>query len=116
MTRAIKPAPNKRYSNIMSLQEVITKHINSYRTKHHAKSIAHSNPVSVFSQSYAQKLCETGKFEHSGNKSYGENLACFFGHKDDKTALVKKAIDSWYSEVSKYDFDKATLHAAVLGQ
>ena len=86
----------------------ITDHINSYRLKHHAKPIAHDEVITSFSQSYADQLLLSNKFEHSKNRLYGENLAYFGGHKNDTLALIKKSIDNWYSEVKDYDFTKAT--------
>lgn len=91
----------------------ITKAINTYRAKHHAKPILHEESISVFSQSYADKLISTNKFEHSNNKSYGENLAFFGGLKNDQLTLIKKAIDNWYSEVKLYDFEKATFKSGT---
>ena len=91
-------------------QEVvaITAHINGYRAKHHAKAIAHSDVITSFSQSYAEKLSATNTFEHSRNRQYGENLASFGGYKNDMAALIKQSIDLWYSEVKLYDYEKAT--------
>ena len=87
---------------------IITDYINGYRLKHHAKPIAHDTTITTFSQSYSDQLISTNKFEHSKNKLYGENLAYFGGLKNDTVALIKKAIDAWYSEVKDYDYAKAT--------
>ena len=94
----------------LSTQQItdITNHINLYRVKHHALPIEHNALITIFSQSYAKKLLDSNKFEHSGNRLYGENLAMFGGVKDDLVMLVKRAIDSWYAEVKSYDYDKAT--------
>lgn len=86
----------------------ITTHINTYRSKHHAKSIEHNVTITAFTQSYASQLAQSSKFEHSGNRAYGENLAMFRGMADNIVVLVKRAIDSWYSEVKAYDYAKAT--------
>jgi hypothetical protein len=43
---------------------------------------------------------------HSGNNSYGENIAFFQGYGSDPVDLIKKAIDAWYSEFALYDFSK----------
>ena len=85
--------------------DIITDYINIYRLKHHAKLITHDENISAFSQMYAEKLIATGKFQHSGNRSYGENLSWYGGYKNDMLALIKKSIDSWYDEVKLYNFN-----------
>jgi hypothetical protein len=58
-------------------------------------------------------------FQHSGTASYGENISYLQGYGKDIIALIKKSIDSWYNEVSEYDynnpgFSKATGHFTCL--
>jgi len=97
----------------------ITDHINTYRLKHHSKLITYDKTITNFSQLYAEKLVTTGQFKHSGNKLYGENLSYYGGHKNNMVELIKKSIDSWYSEINLYDFNnlgfsQGTGHATQL--
>ncbi len=93
-----------RYTVTQDQINEITNHINMYRLRHHSKLITYNETITNFSQLYAEKLATTNTFQHSGNKLYGENLAYFGGYVNNMVALVKKAIDSWYSEVSKYNY------------
>ena len=86
----------------------ITNHINTYRAKHSSPSLQWDDSIATFSQSWAQYLATNAKFEHSKDARYGENLACFMGNPDNMLTLVKKSIDMWYNEISKYDFQKNT--------
>jgi uncharacterized protein YkwD len=96
----------------------ITNHINQYRRKHHACDMGHNKTISDFSQRWSNNLISTNKFEHSKNKMYGENLA-YSSYPGDKLSHIKNAIDSWYSEIKEYDFNKSTFtsgtgHATAL--
>jgi len=50
-------------------------------------------------QSYANRLANSGSFEHSGVSGYGENL--FWST---KTSSYSDAVKAWYSESAYYDF------------
>ena len=84
---------------------VISDYINVYRLRHHAKLITYDENITNFSQLYAERLVSSNQFRHSGNKLYGENLAWFGGYKNNMIELIKKSIDSWYSEVKQYNFN-----------
>jgi hypothetical protein len=64
--------------------------------------------ISKLAQKYAQKLFDSGKFQHSHNKykskKMGENLAKWKGKKSKLTFDVTKVVNGWYDEVNKYDF------------
>jgi len=83
----------------------ITAYVNIYRAKHHAPPMVWDNTIYSFSQSWSLVLSNNNLFQHSGNQIYGENLAYFQGYGSDAMLLLKKSIDSWYNEVSKYDFN-----------
>lgn len=102
-------------SNALTKDQIIdiTNHINVYRSKHRANPISHDQTISTFSQSHADKLIATNKFEHSKNRLYGENLAFFGGNKNDRVALIKKAIDNWYAEVKLYDFSNVAFKSGT---
>ena len=86
----------------------ITNYINSYRAKHGSPPLEWDETIAKFSQTWASYLGANGKFEHSKERLYGENLACFMGNSDNMLPLVKKSIDMWYNEIAKYDFQKNT--------
>jgi len=44
---------------------------------------------------------------------YGENLAYFRGYGTDIMVLLKLAVDSWYNEISSYDFSKPGFSSAT---
>ena len=105
---------------MMNSKEIyeISNHINQYRHNHHSVDIVYNKSVSDFSQNWSNTLLNTNKFEHSKNKLYGENLA-YSSCPGDKLSHIKQAIDSWYSEIYDYDFNKSmftsnTGHATAL--
>lgn len=57
-------------------------------------------------QAYANRLANTGSFEHSGISGYGENL--FWST---KKSSYTDAINAWFGEVEDYDFATYTCKA-----
>jgi len=57
-------------------------------------------------QKWAEHIARSGKFEHSRNKGYGENIAMRWSSKKDGNLgkLVKQAVNDWYNEVSQYNY------------
>ena len=84
----------------------ITNYINVYRTLHQAPPFVWDDTIASFSQQWSYHLLSSNLFQHSDISVYGENLAYFKGYGNDVMVLLKKAIDSWYNEVSLYDFNK----------
>jgi uncharacterized protein YkwD len=84
---------------------IITNYINTYREKNQAPPLIWDSTIGLFSQNWSNYLLNNNLFNHSGNKLYGENLAWFKGYKLDNISMIKKAIDSWYNEISLYDFN-----------
>jgi len=82
----------------------VTTYVNSYRAMNQAPPMAWNTTIAGVSQAWSTKLLTTNKFQHSGNPSYGENLAFFQGYGTDPVVLIKKSIDSWYNEIAAYDF------------
>jgi len=70
--------------------------VNAYRRKHHAPAVSWDPAVAKASQAWADRK----QFRHSGNPSYGENLAMTWSAQPD----MKQAIDMWYGEVRDFDF------------
>lgn len=82
----------------------ITNYVNAYRAKNQAPPLIWDATIAEFSQSWSFYLISNNEFKHSGNHLYGENLAYFQGYGTDTMALLKKAIDLWYDEITLYDF------------
>lgn len=86
----------------------ITEYVNMYRAKNQAPPLVWDTTISSFSQEFSYQLLSTNAFAHSGTPLYGENLAMLEGYGTDILKLIKKAIDLWYQEISKYDFSNPT--------
>lgn len=84
----------------------ITNYINKYRKKHKSLEITYDKTIERYSQTWSDTLLKNNKFEHSNSNLYGENLFYSGGLGIDKIKLIKKAIDNWYNEISKYNFQK----------
>jgi len=85
-------------------QEVLD-YVNMYRAKHNAPAIEYDDEIATFSQGWAKYLTQTGLFQHSNNRDYGENLAYFKGYGNNVMELIKKSIDLWYEEIKLYDYN-----------
>jgi hypothetical protein len=84
----------------------ITNYVNGYRAKNQAAGLTWDDTIYYEAQNWSAHLVSLHLIQHSGNKSYGENLAFFQGYALDPVALIKKAIDAWYAEIAIYDFTK----------
>jgi len=84
----------------------ITNYINGFRALHKSQPLAWDFTIASFSQNWSDYLLTNHLFQHSGNETYGENLAYFQGYGLDIMKLLKMAVDSWYDEVKMYDFSK----------
>lgn len=98
---------------------IISDYINMYRAKHQSPAIIWDPTISKFSQQWTYYMAYHNLFQHSGTASYGENITYLQGYGKDIVTLIKKSIDSWYNEVSLYDynnpgFSKGTGHFTCL--
>jgi uncharacterized protein YkwD len=84
----------------------ITNYVNEYRAKNQAPELNWDDSVYGAAQTWSVHLLSQHLIQHSGNPSYGENLAFFQGYGTDPVGLVKKAVDAWYAEIALYDFNK----------
>jgi hypothetical protein len=82
----------------------ITNYINDYRAKNQAPPLTWDMNIQPDSQSWSDYLLKNDLFQHSGNTNYGENLAYFQGYGTDLMTLLKLSVDSWYNEISSYNF------------
>ncbi|UJR19017.1 hypothetical protein I4U23_022147 [Adineta vaga] len=80
------------------------------RTIHCAPALTIDENVTAIAINYAQKLCDTNTFAHSGNtyqgNSLGENLWAISSSSaiDITTINGSSPVTSWYNEVSSYNF------------
>jgi hypothetical protein len=91
----------------------ITNYVNAYRAKNQAPPLTWDPTIGEFAQSWSYYLILNNEFKHSGNHLYGENLAYFQGYGTDTMALLKKAIDLWYDEITLYNFNNPGFSSAT---
>lgn len=91
----------------------ITNYVNSYRAIHRAPPLTWDTTVASYASNWSYKMTTAGVMQHSGNPSYGENLAYLQGYGVEPVALIKKSIDLWYNEVAQYDFSKPGFSSAT---
>lgn len=103
--RVFKPTPPINQLTIGQIND-ITNYINTFRKSHQVPPLIWDAKISKYAQNWSNYLLLNNKFEHSGSSIYGENLAFFKGFNGDMVTLVKRSIDLWYLEISKYDFSK----------
>ena len=83
----------------------ISNYINTYRAIHQSPPLTWDDTIATFSQEWANTLLAENRFQHSENKSYGENLAYYQGYGTDIMTLLKKAVHDWYNEHALYDYN-----------
>ncbi|XP_062844359.1 GLI pathogenesis-related 2 [Trichomycterus rosablanca] len=77
---------------------------NAYRKQHGAPSLSLNASLSRSAQAWAEKLLASRTLKHR-NSGYGENLYYTYSSAPKKlTGCV--AVESWYSEIKKYDFNR----------
>ena len=59
-----------------------------------------------YAKDWAAKLAKTDSFEHRQNQELGENLFCSWSSNAKAKCPGNKPVDSWYSEIKKYEFGK----------
>ncbi|MFF8732199.1 CAP family protein [Streptomyces sp. NPDC015171] len=85
--------------------------VNAYRARHGAPPLTFDETLIEYAQERAQEVSAAGKPTHDGlDPRYGENLdRGSTGHSDEsapyKPRTCKQAVDGWYNEARKYDFD-----------
>jgi hypothetical protein len=81
---------------------------NLYRAKHHSPNITNNSSLNSTAQAWANYLAAHQLFEHSTNRhNVGENIYAYYttGSPLNATNLAKNAVDSWYNEVSQYNYN-----------
>ena len=104
---------NNETEKAVSIQEAqakfdivdISKTINYLRSLHGSPELTEDSTISTVSQNWADYLLNNNLFKHSGNPMYGENLAYFKGYGSNPILIIQQAINLWYREIDKYDFN-----------
>ena len=84
---------------------------NKYRTLHGVTPLQWSTELAGFAQTHCTNLAVNSLFEHSKGSSYGENLYFSFGYAEN--GARSRAVDAWYKEIEKYDFEKPGYQAGT---
>ncbi len=80
---------------------ILTRH-NFYRKKHSAPDLQWSTEIEKYAQQWADKLASENRMYHRQPNKYGENIYWISG--GDSNGI--DAVDAWYSEIKKYNFNK----------
>ena len=103
--KVIKLAEDDNLENIR--KNALMKH-NFYRKKHQVGDLVRNSEIEAIAQAYSKKLSSVKGTGHSGNtynnSPLGENLYYVWGSYQ-MTVTGADATESWYNEVSKYDFN-----------
>ncbi len=101
--------------NLAAFQQAILTRHNYYRAKHGAPALTLDNQLNSGAQQWANRLASTQKFEHSGTKGQGENLYVYgtSGKLPTITEEANKAVDDWYNEIKKYNFNNPGFSGAT---
>lgn len=79
--------------------------LNAYRAKHGVAPLSLDSEVTRTAQEWADHLHDTNTFEHRPDNIYGENLFALGSRTRALDAAAKKALDTWYAEASRYNYD-----------
>jgi uncharacterized protein YkwD len=73
-----------------------------------------SDSLNTTAQSWANQIASSGNFAHSST-SNGENLYAYYTTATSIAAgtLANQAVQSWYNEVSKYDYNNPGFSSAT---
>lgn len=84
-------------------KEAIEAH-NDYRVQHGVSKLKLDAKLCSYAKDWATKLAKADSFEHRQNQDFGENLFCCWSSDPKAKCPGKKPVDSWYSEIKKYNF------------
>jgi len=92
--------------NEEKFQDEALKAHNDYRAKHGVELLKLDKKLCSYAKDWAAKLAKTDSFEHRQNQELGENLFCSWSSNAKAKCPGSKPVDSWYSEIKKYEFGK----------
>lgn len=75
---------------------------NNFRKAHQAPPLTWSSALARDAEAWAKQIAREGRLRHDDTKD-GENVFMVFGREIDGS----DAVNSWYSEVKDYDFNKS---------
>ncbi|KAI7801485.1 putative golgi-associated plant pathogenesis-related protein 1, partial [Triplophysa rosa] len=78
---------------------------NKYRRKHQAPDLTLSDTLCASAQLWADHIFSKKRMEHSDTDN-GENIFYAFSS-EPKKPTGKKPVDTWYSEIKDYNFEKS---------
>ena len=84
---------------------------NKYRAKHGVPSLEWAPEIAAFAQAHCTNLAVNSLFQHSKGSKYGENLYFSMGYAE--TGAGSRAVDAWYGEIKKYDFEEPGYQAGT---
>jgi glioma pathogenesis-related protein 2 len=116
-TNKIESEVNRREDNNFSqkcldeFRKVTLDYHNELRKKHNSSILLHDNEIEMTAQNHANSLAKTNDFVHSENRgNVGENLFAKYSTEelslDVCKSLARECVDSWYNEISMYDFER----------
>lgn len=84
-------------------QDALAEH-NCCRARHGVQPLELRRELCQAAQHYADRLAESGHFEHSGDPKYGENLYWGWSSSPGWVPGGGEAVASWYAEGGEYDY------------
>ena len=105
-----KPVARQPVTGLYSMaREMIASH-NAVRTRVGTAPLVWSESLAIVAQNWADHLMANGKFEHSHNPNYGENLYEIMG----APATPAEAIKAFADEVKDYDYRSNSCRAGAM--
>jgi len=77
---------------------------NTKRSQHGVSDLVISENLNSVAQEWAEHLAKNNMMQHRPRSQYGENI--FMGYNSSGTIPANQPIDSWYSEIKQYDYDR----------
>uniref|UniRef100_A0A0K8R8C0 Putative antigen 5 protein n=1 Tax=Ixodes ricinus TaxID=34613 RepID=A0A0K8R8C0_IXORI len=89
---------------------------NEYRRKHHAPALKTNSTLYIMARGWAHhlaKLDDPEKVTHQPGSGFGENIYWMTHSGSPYDKYAKKAVDAWYEENVKYDYEHGGYSAAT---
>jgi len=85
-------------------EEALKAH-NMYRARHNVGPLKLDKKLCKFAKEWADQLAKQDRFEHRPDQVYGENIYSSWSSDPKAKCSGSRPVESWYSEVNKYNFD-----------
>jgi len=86
---------------------------NIYRAKHGVQPLTLDKKLCELAQAWSDHLLDNDKFQHRPDCKFGENIYSSWSSASKIKIKGKDAVDSWYKEVEKYNYDTETGNAGT---